>query len=68
MDLQRQKDRLLDRDVILKQSIELFKSRLVHPLLEISISNADEINENLTRNPSIYIRHRKPKVGKPESG
>ena len=68
MDLQRQKDRLLDRDVILKQSIELFKSRLVHPLLKISISHEDEINENLTRNPTIDIRHRKPKVGKPESG
>ena len=34
MGLQRQKDRLLDRDVILKQSIELFKSRLVHPLFK----------------------------------
>ena len=66
--LQRQRIRLFGRDVILKQSIELFKSRLVHPLWEISISNADEINENLTRNPTIDIRHRKPKVGKPESG
>ena len=32
MVLQRQKIRLFGRDVIFKQSIELFKSRLVHPL------------------------------------
>ena len=64
MDLQRQKDRLLGRDVILKQSIELFKSRLVHPLLKISISHEGENNENLTKNPTTDIRHRKPKVGK----
>ena len=68
MDLQRQKDRLLGRDVILKQSIELFESRLVHPLLKISISHEGENNKNLTKNPTTDIRHRKPKVGKPESG